>query len=140
LNNLDNFTDNETLIRLIRILSELTNNKEERTKLLTIVQDYSAITSVDDKSILLEVSKMNWHSILYSVVLDDKRCNALKQKAAEIILNDAFWSETLDSLTKDKLGLNNGLAGFSMSLLNEGKRIENQLEQESTLQLQTVLN
>ena len=75
--------------------------------------------SSDDELITSDFIKTSWYSLLYNVPGINGRDNTLlEEKVFEIIDIEENWEKRLSLLSKDNLGLDGGMAGLGLAILN----------------------
>lgn len=124
LNNKTDFIGNEVLIQLIEKISETMTDKNCRYSYQELIKNHSKKLDLESNEwIINEFTKTIWNTILYPVTFSGSVYSPLTQKAIEIAIDNDYWTEKLISLNKTNFGLNEGLAGLGLGLLNEGNRL-----------------
>jgi hypothetical protein len=112
-------------LALLQLLSRLSKNlidKNLNSEYLRICKSMKVETYKElqtDDLILNGFIKSSWYSLLYPVSFQNM---GLAEKAFAIADNEESWNQRLLQLNKDKLGLDNGMAGLGLAILNEMKK------------------
>ena len=110
------------LIQLLTEFSKKLTNKNLNSEYLQICESMKVETNKElqtNISILNGFIKSTWYSLLYPVSFQNMQ---LAEKALAIADNEESWNQRLDELNIDNFGLDNGMAGLGLAILNEIKK------------------
>jgi hypothetical protein len=118
----DSIIENFTLKKLLENLCSNITNKE-------LINDYkNIIGSLEEKlkfnfqyneSLIKELNILAWYSLLYPIEYNHySNFKALIENAFNEINNEKNWDRVIDKLYYGNIGLDNGIAGQGLSLLN----------------------
>jgi hypothetical protein len=110
------------LWHLVRNIVPLINDPELQKKYTAhenmMTDNWREINSENDMLVNI-FSSLAWHKLIYVPYLNEnKSLPQLNERAFNIIDNEDNWSNRLDKLNKDDIGLT-GLAGVGLGLMNE---------------------
>jgi hypothetical protein len=125
----DDWADKQTLLQFIAKLMKLVSEaglKNQFRKIARLISNMD-LQNENDEAFINQITRLNWHKLVYTVdFTSNKNLGKLSEKAMAIVNDEENWNQRLDKLNKDNLGLNNGLAGLGLALLNEIRKCNNE--------------
>jgi len=109
-----------TLLQLIQSIEPLVDDPEIKQKCQFLVRK---LTKFQDNSetnpdlIVNQCCKQAWHQLIYAGAIKENTFCEITEKAFTIIDNEDYWNQFIRKLNNKNLGLNNGLAGMGLALL-----------------------